>query len=33
VTKEGRQFAPDLAQFDEPLYRAQQMIGRNVLLQ
>jgi len=30
---EARQFAPDLVQLDKPVYRAQQMIGWNVLLQ
>jgi hypothetical protein len=29
---EARQLAPDLVQLDEPVYRAQQMIGRNMLL-
>ena len=29
---EARQLAPDLVQLDQPVYRAQQMIGRNTLL-
>jgi hypothetical protein len=33
VTIEARQFAPDLVQLDKPVYRAQQMIGRNMPFQ
>jgi hypothetical protein len=33
VTIEARQFAPDLIQLDKPVYRAQQMVRWNMLLQ
>jgi hypothetical protein len=33
MTIEARQLAPDLVQLDKPVYRAQQMIGWNMLLQ
>ena len=33
VAIEARQFTPDFVQLDKPVDRAQQMIGRNVVLQ